>query len=123
QKAEARAAGIGWGTIRASGASLGAPPPPEGEAGGGGGGGGGSAPHPFRDVATTALPSPCHSASKTRVNALKAGRGLIHLRSRRRSISDFSWPPSISIWVPLTMCINGEASLTPSLAPPPTPPI
>src|SRR5439155_25440060 len=39
-----------------------------------------------------------------------------HLRSRRRSISDFSCPPSISIWVPLTMCISGEASMTTSVA-------
>src|SRR5262249_12538908 len=33
-------------------------------------------------------------------------------RSRRRSISDFSWPPSTSIMVPLTMCMSGEASIT-----------
>ena len=32
--------------------------------------------------------------------------------SLSRSISDFSWPPSISIMVPLTMCISGEASMT-----------
>ena len=39
-----------------------------------------------------------------------------YLRSRKRSISDFSWPPSISIMVPLTMCISGEASMTTRLA-------
>ena len=39
-----------------------------------------------------------------------------HLRSRRRSINDFSWPPSISIMVPLTMCISGDASITTSVA-------
>ncbi len=37
---------------------------------------------------------------------------LVHFLSRSRSISDFSWPPSTSIMVPLTMCISGEASMT-----------
>ena len=36
----------------------------------------------------------------------------LHGLSRTRSMSDFSWPPSISIMVPLTMCISGEASMT-----------
>ena len=31
---------------------------------------------------------------------------LVHRLSRTRSISGFSWPPSISIMVPLTMCIK-----------------
>ncbi len=39
-----------------------------------------------------------------------------HFLSRARSISDFSWPPSISIMVPFTMCISGEASMTTRLA-------
>jgi hypothetical protein len=37
-------------------------------------------------------------------------------RSRSRSISAFSWPPSISIIVPLTKCISGEASIATKFA-------
>ena len=47
--------------------------------------------------------------------ALRSGHEVYFL-SRMRSISDFSWPPSISIMVPLTMCISGEASITTRLA-------
>src|SRR5674476_1274436 len=38
-------------------------------------------------------------------------------RSRKRSISGLSWPPSISIMVPLTIIIIGDASMTTRLAP------
>src|SRR5450756_2372331 len=37
-------------------------------------------------------------------------------RSRKRSISGLSWPPSISIMVPLTIIIIGDASMTTRLA-------
>src|ERR1035437_7249676 len=37
-------------------------------------------------------------------------------RSRNRSISGLSWPPSISIMVPLTIIIIGDASMTTRLA-------